>query len=296
LTYPGGRPYHVATMGKTGKKPDTVQVVQFGDTHVGSTMGLCPIGYTADDGNEIHLNRLQEVLLDHWSDFWKRRFALRLPIVVLATGDLIDGNHHGISQLWTTDEIQMRRAFVQVTQPYLNHRLVVDKIGVRGTPSHVGVSGKWDNDACEALGFRKIAGQSTSYHFVGTIAGVRFDIAHHGPSVGKYPHTRSNIATSYGRGLLSTRLLQGQEPPEVIIRSHVHRKIREYVTEPVSGRSAWLVVTPAWQWATEFKHKIDTIDDIADVGGTSIIIENRRVAEVLFDTYQTKQSVGVPIL
>jgi hypothetical protein len=283
-------------MAQTAKNHGPVQVVQIGDTHAGSTMGLCPRGFTLDDGNPIHLNKLQEAMLDHWSDFWKRRFALKIPIVVVATGDLLDGNHHGVSQLWTTDEIQMRNAFVQAVKPYMHHKLVVERIGVRGTPAHVGVAAKWDNDACGELGFRRIDGQPTTYHFVNTIAGVRFDIAHHGPNLGKYPHTRTNAAIAYGRGIISTRLLQGQEPPEVIIRSHVHRKVKEFVVEPVSGRGAWMVVTPAWQWFTEFKHKIDTIDDIADVGGTWLVIENKRVIDLSFDTLKLKQSAGVPIL
>lgn len=283
-------------MGKTTKTPSAVQVVQIGDTHVGSTMGLCPRGVSTDDGNPIQLNQLQEELLDHWNGFWKRRFALKLPIVVVATGDLIDGNHHGISQLWTTDPIQMRNAFVKVMLPIMNNRLVVERIGVRGTPAHVGVAGMWDNDACGELGFRRINGQPTAYHYVNTIAGVRFDIAHHGPNVGKFTHTRNNSAILYGRGIVSNRVLRHEDPPDVIMRSHVHRKVKEFVIEPVSGRGAWMVVTPAWQWSTEFKHKIDTTDDLADVGGTYVVIENKRVVEVDFDTYAVKQSAGVPLL
>ena len=123
-----------------------VQVVAIGDLHVGSTMGLMPKGFLGDDGNPIHLNRLQEESLDHWTGFWKRRKAAQLPIVTVLMADLIDGDHHHSSQLWTTDGEQMIEAAVTLLQPIANLSQVV--LGLRGTPSHVGVAGMWDNAVC----------------------------------------------------------------------------------------------------------------------------------------------------
>src|SRR5512136_3366158 len=117
-------------------------------------MGLCPPGFILDDGNPVKLNRLQEASLDHWSDFWKRRKAMKLPIVTLLMADLIDGNHHGTSQLWTTDEQQMIEAAVMLLNPVAN--LSHSILGLRGTPSHVGVAGKWDNAVCREIGARQV--------------------------------------------------------------------------------------------------------------------------------------------
>jgi hypothetical protein len=240
-----------------------VQVVLIGDTHVGSSMGLCPRGYFADDGNEIKLNRLQEASLDHWSEFWKRRKAAKLPTVTILMADLIDGNHHGTSQLWTTDEQQMIEAAVMLLNPVAAFSHTV--LGLRGTPAHVGASGKFDNAVCREIGARRVDGKSSAYHLKPVISGVQFDVAHHGPGVGKKVHTFGNAGRSFARNIFMLALMRKTPLPQVIVRAHVHKKLWETLHD--FGHEYHMLITPAWQWCTEYKYKIDTEDDIADVGG-----------------------------
>jgi hypothetical protein len=242
-----------------------VQVVAIGDLHVGSTMGLCPKGITLDDGAEVKLNRLQQASLDHWSDFWKRRKAMKLPIVAILMADLIDGNHHGTSQLWTTDEQQMIEAAVKLLDPVakLSHAV----LGLRGTPAHVGASGKWDNAVCQRIGAKQVGGRPSSYELKPVISGVQFNLAHHGPSVGKKIHTFGNTARNFARNIFMLALARREPLPQVIMRAHVHKKLHETLRD--FGHEYHMLITPAYQWATEYKHKIDTEDDLADVGGAA---------------------------
>jgi hypothetical protein len=268
-----------------------VQVVLIGDLHVGSTMGLCPMGFALDDGNPVELNKLQMATLDHWSGFWQRRKAEKLPIVTILMADLIDGNHHGTSQLWTTDEQLMIEAAVQILNPVAN--LSRSVLGLRGTPAHVGVAGKWDNAVCREIGAQRVEGQPSSYHLKPKISGVQFDVAHHGPSAGKRIHTHGDIARRFARNVYLLAQIRREPLPQVIARAHVHKKLHEVLTD--FGHEYHMVISPAWQWCTEFKYKIDTEDDLADVGGAIVTVENGRVLEVKFDLYTMTQSKRVKI-
>lgn len=263
-----------------------VQVVALGDLHIGSTMGLMPKGFHNDDGNEIKLNPLQEALLAHWTGFWKKCKDSKIPTVVILMADLVDNNHHGTSQIWTTSADEMVGAAVQILTPVAN--LAHTVLGIRGTPAHAGAAGKYDNAVCREIGARVIDGQPSSYHLKTTISGVLFDIAHHGPNVGKKIWTRNNAAISFAQNVILTHLLRRIPVPGVILRAHVHRKMWQTVRH--SGGQSEMVITPAWQWKTEFAHKIDTEDDVADVGCVIITVDSGKVLDVSFDCIELQQS------
>ena len=235
-----------------------VLVVIINDTHV----GLCPTGFYLDDGAEVKLNPL----LKHWNGFWQRR---GLPVVILFVADLIDGNHHHTTQIWSPNEEDMA---VKIFLPQVNRAERV--YGVRGTPAHVGSAGRYDNAVMRELG----AGKPSAYHAEISISGVLFDVAHHGPGIGKKAWT----AISYAKNVLFKRLLRRRRAPRVIVRAHVHRKLHETVRDPHSGA----IISPAWQ----FVHKIETEEDIADVGGTLVTVEDGQVLSVEFDCIEKQQS------
>ena len=235
-----------------------VLVVIINDTHVGSTMGLCPTGFYLDDGAEVKLNPLQVELLKHWNGFWQRVWARGLPVFV---ADLIDGNHHHTTQIWSPNEEDMVEAFL----PQVNRAE-----RVRGTPAHVGSAGRYDNAVMRELG-----GKPSAYHAEISISGVLFDVAHHGPGIGKKAWTAISYAVF---GLKKRR----RRAPRVIVRAHVHRKLHETVRDPHSGA----IISPAWQ----FVHKIETEEDIADVGGTLVTVEDGQVLSVEFDCIEKQQS------
>lgn len=268
-----------------------VLVVQVGDLHIGSTIGLWPRRFVLDDGNETRLNRLQELALEHWHDAWRRRRAQGLPIVTVLMADTIDGNHHATTQLMTGDEEQMVSAAVDLLTPVAGWSAAV--LAVRGTPAHVGVAGKWDNTIAQRIGARRVQGRWSQYHLRAEVGGVLYNVAHHGPTVGKRIHLGVNALHAYARNVMLLQLARGQRVPDVIVRGHVHRKAHEVVTERASGKTTHMIVTPAFQWATEFKYRIDTEDDLADVGMAWQIVERGRVVDSGFDCISIEQSALV---
>ena len=56
-----------------------------------------------------------------------------------------------------------------------------------------------------------------------------------------------------------------------------------------------MVITPSWQWPTDFKFKIDTEEDLTDIGGAVITVEAGKVLDVAFDTIAIESSQRVTL-
>jgi len=151
-------------------------------------------------------------------------------------------------------------------------------LGLRGTPAHVGVSGKSDNAVYREIGAKMVDGKWSSYHLKPVISGVQFDLAHHGPSFGKKIHTFGNSARAFARNVFLLALSRRDPLPQVIMRVHVHKCIHE--TPRDFGHEYHMFITPAFQWAVDYKHKIDTEDDLGDVGGVVVTVEACKVLEM----------------
>jgi len=80
------------------------------------------------------------------------------------------------------------------------------------------------------------------------------------------------------------RLKHGKKPPRVMARAHVHRKVHETVRLDEYETEAF--ITPSWQFKTEYAYKVNTLENVADVGGVVIRVEKGRILEAFFDCYQ----------
>lgn len=88
------------------KDTDVKKVVVISDLHVGSTLGLLPPGFVTHEGNEIIPNKIQKWLWDCWSDIWINWLPSRIQgqdWVLVVNGDLVDGVHHGTTQIISND-------------------------------------------------------------------------------------------------------------------------------------------------------------------------------------------------
>jgi hypothetical protein len=268
-----------------------VQVVHFTDLHTGSVWGICPRGYKRSNGSRVELNRLQEESLDHWEDLWTRLEKANLPTVVLYGGEAIDNFHHDTPEVWTTDEQEMVEAAVQLHKPKVSQKFVVRKYGVLGTPAHSGKGGKYDDEFYARIETIPM-GHGLTYgtqHLKIEISGVLFDVAHRGPAAGK-GGLRGNAAMNYARSIYEERKPMGERIPAVVLRGHVHRKTDVTYTNQYSLERIRMIVSPGWQWKTEFAYGIDTVSDIADIGATVIRVKDGEVLSMKFDTWTAKQT------
>jgi len=264
---------------------EPIQVVWVSDLHVGSTVGICPKQYTVDEGN-IHLaSEHQLFLLDFWAEFWKRRKKDGRSIILILGGDIVDGDHHDTLQVWTQDELIQVDAAVQLLLPIVT--LAKKTYLLRGTAAHVGQTGRYDSRVAKELGI------NAYYHLRLNVGGVLFDLAHHGVGVGKRIWNIGNMARSYGRSIAMANILHNRPIPDVVVRGHVHRKCHETVRD--GEHTTEVIISPSWQLKTEYAHRVSTEDDLSDIGGVIVGVDNGRVTEVTLDVIQFEQTAMVQI-
>ena len=247
-------------------------VVCFGDTHCGSTVGLCPPeGIPLDDGGMYMPNRGQEWLWNNWEEAWaKVKSAMRknrkAKLHLVINGDLTDGDHHRTTQIATGHEgIHVHCAIETLRVPLA---LKPDSIHIlRGTPAHVGRAGGMEEGIAKALksqGWKVVedpdTGNSSSYQRLIKIGGVSFDVKHHG-RMGRRAHTKGPYIRWYAQDIFFNYLMDGEDAPDLAIRSHFHQFADSGKIHKIKTRA---VALPAWQLATEYVHRV--AESLADVG------------------------------
>ena len=268
------------------KRAMTTQVVVVSDLHVGSTLGLCkPVVYL-DDGQEYRANRLQQEAWDYWTNvFWKQVWQNKkkgIKTVVVANGDLVDSQHHGTVQVFSSSIMDHINHAAEILDPI---REKADAFFVtRGTPAHVMASGAADEQIARQVKATKANGNPggvrSSYHLKLNIDGVLFDIAHQGPNPGYRMWTRGNTVRAFVRTIMLDALVRGARPPDALIRSHVHSKVHETCRD--YGHVCEGIITPSWQLKTEYAHQIASHEDIADIGGVIFTISDGKIRNIEF--------------
>jgi hypothetical protein len=254
--------------GELVSKPSTI-IVCISDTHTGSTVGLAPSKFTLHTGRKHETqtatyNECQNWLLACWVDLWQfakekagiRGKHRRNRLIVFCLGDLIDGDHHGSTQIM--DEIEdQKEAFYTLFRPVV---AMADKVYVTyGTDAHNGGAGKFEIEICNELGNTV---RHDWYHSL-DIDGVTFDLGHHGRA-----GTRdwSSSAAGYAVDVALDYFKMGMKPPQYILRGDRHR-----VDD--SGRKveySRAITLPCWQLRSSFGHKVSSGKRWSDIGGIII--------------------------
>lgn len=258
------------------------QFVWVSDMQIGSTVALSPKKFTLPEGNRFKPNGLQRTINSFWDSFWKRRWELGIQTVVCFGGETIDANHHGTFQIWTPDETSMIDAAVEVLLPVVNKATKCFWIG--GTAAHSGQMSRWDRTVMKELGVSTLCSNQVEYRNRATISGVIFDLAHHGPPVSKKVWTKENGVRSYAKNVLLGCLSRKRQPPDIIIRGHVHIQSKQEVS--LGEYTTRIAISPSWQMKTQFVYQIDSENDISDIGGIVAIIEDGKIHSLEFDSIE----------
>ena len=276
----------------------SAQVVVTSDHHVGSTVGLCPPVVYLDDGGEYTPNRLQKEAWKFWEkEFWPtvwRRAKSRKTILVF-NGDMIDGDHHATNQIWSKSLFDQTRVATDIFVPHTEKADAT--YVVRGTAAHVQPSGTADETIAQKIKARRadglLVGARSVYHLMLNVYGIEMNIAHHGPNPGRRLWTYGNELRSYTRtivldGLISRGNGIQAKVPDCLVRSHVHHRVSEVCKD--YGHTCYSFITPAWQWKTEYAHRVVSHEDIADVGGLIIDIDDGEITNAEFKLLPISQS------
>lgn len=262
------------------------------DLHAGSTVALCPPRIELDDGGAYEASKAQLWIWRAWTEYWewieRLRDEHRAELYMEFNGDLVEGNHHGTTQILSgnpTAQALVLDACMKIPLSLGPDRMFF----VRGTESHVGVSASSEERI--ALGLYRDGrpvqkdpdtDKASWWRLRMEVEGVRLDFAHHG-RVGTRPWTKPNVTMNLAAEMFfhhaaacerlrragsSEAEIDAERPPHVAVRSHLHQYVDTGSVHPVR-----VVQTPAWQLATAFIHRI-AVEGLADVGGVALLVRD----------------------
>jgi hypothetical protein len=233
-------------------------LILISDTHSGCQVALChPDGCDMDGGGLYSPSKLQRKMWSMWEEFWGEwvpRVTHGEPFTVVHNGDAIDGVHHGSTTQITHNMEFQRRHAAKILKP------VVDACDgryyhIRGTEAHVGQSAEHEEALARSLG----AVPDEEGHY------ARFELwfrMANGGLVHCMHHIGTTGSAAYEATAVHKELAEayveagrwGDEPPQVVVRSHRHRNYE--CRMPCKAGYAMALVTPAWQLKTPFTYKI----------------------------------------
>lgn len=234
--------------------------VVLSDLHCGSIFGLCPPEVPLDERNTYRAGPFQQWLWDMWQEVtnqWLPNVIGDDPFVVIVNGDAIEGVHHGTTQIVSPEPRVHRDIARDCLKPLAEtceHLFIV-----KGTRSHVGTMTE------ESIGVELGAERDC---YTGREAWWRLKLSINNTSCRFTHHIGSALRSYLEASQLSIMLNEEQiaaaranRPlPRVVGRAHRHR-YGEY-----KNADGLCFVTPAWQGATEYVHKVVTTAEEAQVG------------------------------
>lgn len=247
---------------KTRRGDRDCVVVSLFDRHAASKMAPINPATRLEDlstgkAQRIGATAVSEMLWEPFGVEWPdevRRIAGGRPIDIIDGGDPTQGNKHPEELYATSPAQQVEIARMQI-DPWLRLPGVRSVLFTAGTGSHEFGEGAATQSLAAIVSsmYTKIGKVRSAYHYLATIGGLPFDIAHHGPSAGRSEWTRDNGARSYARGIMIDDLLDGKRPPAAILRGHIHVPLTTLVD--VRDNWSWMCVNPSMQYPNDYARK-----------------------------------------
>lgn len=251
----------------------TTHIIAVSDTHINSTVGLCPGKINLDDGGTYRPSRSQRWLWECWLDLCQHIKNLDGRKILIHCGDLVElDTRRRSNQIITPNKSTILDMTLNTLEPIVSP--VQACLFIRGTMAHTGKS-QWAEETIarqytHALHNKK---QDTAswYHFQGAIDWLRLDVAHHA-SMGGLPWNAPNAANRLAARTLWYYQIRIQEnPPHITMRSHNHRWADS--GENFEVRAIFL---PCFQIITEFGYRIGAELELPDIGAVIISIHDHQ--------------------
>jgi len=226
-------------------------MVLFGDTHCGSTWGMCPTGVTSVEGNEFRPNKLQAWLNEQWADAhgeWVPSIVGKDPYAVCHTGDAMEGVHHGTKEIISPDEEDHLELAAALLKP------VADRADatylVEGTECHTKNKESSLGKQIGAVRYPYVTQRKNSWPRLDIeIAGARVIVQHHITTSIRNWTQATGLNTALSQEQLRA-VANKEAPPRVLVSAHRHQF---GIFESMSGVS---LVTHAWQGLTRHGRKV----------------------------------------
>ena len=231
-------------------------VIVISDTHGGCQLALCPRTIRLDSGGIYHAGPTQLKILDRWEYFcneWIPRVTREEPFALVHNGDALDGAHHGSKTQVTQNFADQENIAYEILAP------LVERAGgryyhIRGTEAHVGQCAENEERLARRLGaIPSDGGNYSRYDLWLRVGHALCHFTHHISASSSHAY-RSSAPMRELTELLVNSALWGHEPPDIVIRSHVHQHIQ--ITEPSRNVYGIVFTTPGWQAKTPYVWKI----------------------------------------
>ena len=251
---------------------------------------MCPAeGFELDDGGFQTPNPVQKHLFRQWQACWDEHYPRLLDLYkpdtqsLVLNGDLTEGhaaNRPGNPEALPLVGQHFRAAHELLKSGPLKHGPDFVHL-VRGTEAHVGKAGELEEGLARTLKAEGVAmvrdpdtNQVSSYWRRIDIDGVHIDARHHG-RMGQRAHTRGPYSRLYAQDIELEYRLDNQQPPDLALRSHLHKfmdsgKAHRWTTRVVS--------LPCFQAMTSFAHRIAS-ESLSDIGAVVFVIRDGELLE-----------------
>ncbi len=259
-------------------KPVLLAVVA--DTHINSTVGLCPPTVPLEKGTH-RATKAQRAVWRAWKDFWHDRVyekarAIGARVWVVIAGDANDKNKHDArgSELITTLDEDIKGMTVLAFEPMLEGEPEYIFV-IRGTEAHTGKAASLEEAVAKDIGAEPDEQEGThSWWWLPLdVNDVVFDTAHHPETFARRPWTVDAAAPRCARIIRERYLDRGEKPPDVAIRAHVHKYI------PSGKRlKPQMFYLPPWQLTASFHRRLGATAFEA-IGGMTFICQNGEYKE-----------------
>jgi hypothetical protein len=220
-------------------------------------MGLCPPGkFKLDGGVTCEPSRLQKKLWTWWTEFWDEWVPMVTrgeKYAVIVNGDALDGVHHNAVHQISHNLADQEAIAYRILEPIVE-RCKGNYYHLRGTEAHVGPSGQNEAMLARRLGAIPDAeGEHARWELWTRLDRALVHITHHIGTTGSMHYETTAVMKELAEAYTEAARW-GEEPPDVVIRSHRHRNVEVRIQTRKGFATA--CTTPAWQLKTPFAYKI----------------------------------------
>jgi len=247
----------------------TVTLLAYGDAHSGSSVGLCPPNIKEDDGQKIKYSISQRWIWDNWLRMIEKAKSFNNDLISLSNGDSLEGNTNNKSyQVVTSNPVTLIK--IGVESHGLVRRISKRMYMTRGTGFHSGKSGNLEELLATSLACEKTdEGMFSAYQWNLMVEGVTIEATHHTTMSG-IPWMKEEAADKLAAKIMFANAKAGETPPDIVIRSHVHRWSDSY-----DKYKTRVIILPCWCLPTEHIHKVAP-SSIAEIGAVFIHIDGKK--------------------
>jgi len=237
------------------------------DSHAGHKLGLCNPDTVLfeEDPESRKLIPWHPAMTPSMTFNWNAQVEDRKDVVDLADGDdiflvhlgdMTHGNGMAKEIISTRMSDQFRIAAANL-RPWFKLPNMKRAVFVKGTGFHEFGEGSAAQIVADQLADEKKP-IDVPYHAEAILDGVRCDLAHHGPPPGVRYWLSGNLLRLYTQSLMDRALVEGKEPPDLLLRGHYHTLTTTIAERRARGREwlTWAAIGPAYCMIDDYARKV----------------------------------------